>query len=211
MTALALVTVACNWWLIEAHHRQIYLELASVPPRDVALVLGTSPGSPRHRNAFFEARMNTAGKLWKEGKVRHFLVSGDNGRREYDEPTAMQHALIARGIPPTAITRDYAGFRTLDSMVRARRVFGLGKVTIVTDDWHLPRALFLADAAGVDAIGVSLTQIPWKASAKTRVREWFARLNAVADVYILRTKPKFLGKPVPIPVATLGFHLRAVD
>jgi SanA protein len=206
MAALTLITVGCNWWLIQAHDRHIYLELAKVPPRDVALVLGTSPGSLKNRNAFFEARMSTAERLWKEGKVRHFLVSGDNGSREYDEPTAMQNALVARGVPATAITCDYAGFRTLDSMVRARRVFGLGKVTIVTDDWHLPRALFLADAAGMDAVGVCLVQVPWNASARTRVREWFSSVNAIADVYLFGTEPKFLGDPVAIPVASPISH-----
>jgi SanA protein len=197
---IVLVVIVCNVWLLAANRARILRSVAEIPVCDVALVLGTAPTVGRWKNAFFEGRMNTAAKLWRDGKVRHLLVSGDNSRREYDEPSAMRDALIARGVPASAITLDYAGFRTLDSLVRARRVFGIRELVVVTDDWHQPRALFLAQAAGVDAIGVSSEDVSWRMSARTRLREWASRVKAVADVYVLGTKPKFLGDPVVLPL-----------
>lgn len=197
---LLLLIIACNCWLLAANSSRIFSSAMDIPARDVALVLGTSPHAGRWKNPFFEGRMDTAAQLWRDRKVRHFLVSGDNSTRDYDEPTAMRDALLIRGVPARAITLDHAGFRTLDSLVRAREVFGLRALIIVTDDWHQPRALFLAHAAGLDALGASSADVPWKMSAKTRIREWFSRVKAVADVCVLRTKPKFLGAPVTIPI-----------
>lgn len=194
------VAAICNAWLIASSGERIFSADSKMDARAVALVLGTSPTAGRWKNAFFEGRMNTAAQLWREGKVRHLLVSGDNSRREYDEPTAMRDALAARGVPVSAITLDYAGFRTLDSVVRARKVFGVRKLVVVTDDWHQPRALFLARAAGLDAVGVSSEDVPWRISVRTRVREWASRVKAVADVYLLGTQPKFLGEPVALPL-----------
>ena len=167
----------------------------------MALVLGTSPYVGQWRNLFFEARMDAAAQLYREGKVRHLLVSGDNGRKEYDEPTWMRDALIARGVPESAITLDYAGFRTLDSMARAKAVFGLQRCTIVTDDFHQARAIFLARAHGLDAVGFQSKPVPLRWSARTRTRELVSRVAACLDVYVLRTKPRFYGPRVEIRVA----------
>jgi SanA protein len=200
IAGVVVLTLGCNWWIIRASDSAVYRHPAIIPDRDVGLVLGTAPRVATRKNLFFEGRMDTAARLWKEGKVRHFLVSGDHGQKNYDETTAMRDALVARGVPAKSITQDHAGFRTLDSLVRAREVFGVEKLVVVTDDWHLPRALFLAKSAGVDAIGAAFEDVPWKQSAKTRVREWFSRVKAVADVYVLRTKPKFLGERVDLNV-----------
>jgi SanA protein len=194
LVAVAAVTVACNGWMLRASSGAIRLHNTLVTDTDVALVLGTAPRLSSGPNPFFEGRMNTAAGLWKEGKVRHFLVSGDHGQKDYDEVTAMRDALIARGVPAEAITMDHAGFRTFDSVVRAKDVFGVQRMVIVSDDWHLPRALFLARAAGIQAEGACFESVPWQSSAKTRIREWFSRVKAVGDVYILGTKPKFLGE-----------------
>lgn len=192
------VTGACNWWLLAAHKRSIHSHAVFVPETDVAIVLGTAPRLSSGPNRFFEARMNTAAELWRERKARRFLVSGDHGKNNYDEVTAMRDALVARGVPAKAITLDHAGFRTLDSMERARKVFGVKKAVVVTDDWHLPRALFLARSAGLDAEGACFESIPWQVSIKTRAREWFSRVKAIADVYVLGTKPKYLGERVAL-------------
>jgi SanA protein len=197
---ILLVIAACNCWLLAANSGRIFPAGADVPVRKVAIVLGTAPRVGRGKNPFFEGRMDAAARLWRVGKVRHLLVSGDNSTRDYDEPTAMRDALIARGVPARAITLDYAGFRTLDSLVRAREVFGLRDIIVVTDDWHQPRALFLAAAAGLDALGASSAELPWSLSAKTRIREWLSRVKAVADICVLRTKPRFLGESVRLPI-----------
>lgn len=195
-----LLVVGCNCWLLATNRARIFKSPADATPHAVALVLGTAPRVGKWKNPFFEGRMDAAAELWRTGKVRHLLVSGDNSRTEYDEPTAMLEALIARGVPARAITLDYAGFRTLDSLVRARKVFGLREVAVVTDDWHQPRTLFLAKSAGLDAVGVCTAELPWRLSAKTRIREWLSRAKAVADVCLLGTKPKFLGDPVVLPL-----------
>jgi SanA protein len=199
--ALALLALA-NGWIARTTRAHLITDLARLAAHDVGLVLGTSPtlhnGAP---NPFFEGRIATAAELYHAGKVRHLLLSGDNSRKTYDEPTAMQAALLARGVPAAAITLDYAGFRTLDSMARARTVFGLDRVVIVTDDFHQPRAVFLARALGLDATGFPSQRVPFRWSKKTRTREVASRLKACLDIYLLDTQPKFYGPPVTIQVA----------
>jgi SanA protein len=121
-------------------------------------------------------------------------VSGDNRAKEYNEPKHMFEALIKKGVPERAITLDYAGFRTLDSVVRCKKVFGQHKFIIVSQRFHVERALFIADKFGVDAIGFA-AQDPWgHYSLKPRIREFFAKTKAIIDLYIIHKKPKFLGK-----------------
>lgn len=157
-------------------------EAGALPPREVGLVLGTSPRVVGgRRNLHFEGRMDLAARLWLDGKVKRLLVSGDNGTRGYDEPTAMKRALLERGVPEDALTLDYAGFRTLDSVARAKSVFGVESLTIITDDFHLPRAIYLARAHGIDAIGCGADTKGFLRSSLS-VREHFARVLAVADV-----------------------------
>ena len=129
--AVTLIAVACNAWLLTSARSRISGHSADIARRDVALVLGTSPRVGGGANPFFEGRMDAAAALWHEGKARHFLLSGDNSHRGYDEPTAMRAAMLSRGVPSEAITLDYAGFRTLDSLVRAREVFGQSRLIIV--------------------------------------------------------------------------------
>jgi SanA protein len=190
-----------NFWIVQRARKAVVSQVDKLPENDVALVLGTAPNVGKWRNLFFEARMDAAARLYHEGKARHLLVSGDNGRKEYDEPTWMREALVARGVPESAITLDYAGFRTLDSMARAKAVFGLQRCTIVTDDFHQARAIFLARAHGLEAVGFRAKPVPLRWSMRTRVREIASRAAACLDVYVLRTKPRFYGPRVEIPIA----------
>lgn len=200
VSLLALAILATNWWVCRSA-RKIVSDLAELPANDVALVLGTAPTVGRWSNPFFVGRMNAAAQLFQSGKVRHLLVSGDNRRRAYDEPTAMRDALLARGVPENAITLDYAGFRTLDSIARAKAVFGVTRVTIVTDHFHLPRALFLAQTHGLDAIGFASERVPFRWAKKTLLREVASRVKAWLDVYVLHTQPHFYGPPVELRIA----------
>src|SRR5579871_1586202 len=121
----------------------VYRSVETVPQNDVGLVLGTSKMTARgSTNLHFNQRIDAAVALYRSGKVRHLLVSGDNHVAGYDEPTDMRDALVAAGVPAAAITRDNAGFRTLDSVVRAQQVFGLTRFTIVTEEFHCARALW---------------------------------------------------------------------
>ena len=203
LLALPAAVLLANWWLIHSSATRIIADLDQLPANDVAIVLGTSPTIEhgRYRNPFFERRMDAAARLYHAGKVRHLLLSGDNGRKDYDEPAWMRDALLARGVPAAALTLDCAGFRTLDTMARARAVFGQTKVTLVTDDFHLPRALFLARVHGLDAVGFPSAHVPDAWSKTTRLREVGSRVKACLDIYVLRTQPKFYGPPVVIDLA----------
>lgn len=184
-----------NLTLLNSAEGRIFLNAETTPVRRVALVLGTSPRAQGQKNLYFERRMNAAARLYRLGRVDKLLVSGDNSTPYYDEPTAMKAALEQRGIPPSSIVLDYAGFRTLDSVIRAHRVFGVTECTIVTDDFHLPRALYIARHEGLDAIGYQTEPLPSSVSPRTHIREIGSRALAWFDIVIIHRKPKFLGAP----------------
>lgn len=194
----ALGTAWANWTVEAAADSRVFEEAKSVPPRRVGLVLGTSPRSRRGPNPFFERRLDAAAALFQAGRVRCLLVSGDHGTRYYDEVDAMRKGLVRRGVPGSRIAMDHAGFRTLDSLVRARRVFGVRDAVVVTDGFHLPRALYLArsegiDAVGLSSVGVSTAVAPWPAA-----REIAARVLVMVDVAVGR-QPRFLGPSERLP------------
>jgi SanA protein len=190
----AVAIVACNLWVIRTTSGRVFDAIADVRPRDVGLLLGTSrtTRSGRLANPHFVNRVQAAAQLYHRGKVKHLLVSGDNHVVGYDEPTDMKNALVAAGVPERAITLDYAGFRTLDSVVRARRVFGVRDAVIVTERFHVERALFLADRCGLNAVAFAAPNPARRWMFKVALREQLARVKAVLDVYVLRTRPKFV-------------------
>lgn len=191
-----------NLWIEFRARGRIFTSVANVRPNDVALVLGTSNRTPGgYENPFFAGRIAAAADLFRAGKARHLLLSGDNRTADYDEPTQMQRALIAKGIPASAMTLDYAGFRTLDSFARARDVFGLTRLTIVTDDFHAARSVLLAHHFGIDAQVLCSAPVPARWSMKTRLREIGARCRALLDIYVLHAKPHFLGERVTLPTS----------
>jgi SanA protein len=175
-------------------------DLARVPSNEVGLVLGCSPEVEGGRkNLFFVTRIRAASTLYHAGKVRRLLVSGDNSDPSYDEPSAMADALVAAGVPRERITRDFAGFRTLDSMVRAKEVFGVERVTVISQRFHVERAVFLGRAHGVDAVGFAAADV--NGSLGLRLREIASRVVAVLDVYLVGTRPRLLGPRVDITTA----------
>lgn len=194
---------AANASVLNGAEGRVYTDVDAVPAEGVGLVLGTSPKFHGARNPFFERRMDAATQLYKAGKVHKLLVSGDNGNRFYDEPTAMRKALIDRGVPNDAIVLDYAGFRTLDSVVRAHTVFGLDRFTIVTDDFHLPRALYIARERGINAVGFQTRPLPRGISNSMYVREVGARVLIWLDLHVWNTQPKIAGPKEPILTASL--------
>jgi SanA protein len=174
--------------------------LDRLPSLDVALVLGTAPRVWQGRpNQFFERRMDAAAELYRAGKVRWLLVSGDNRSPYYDEPTAMREALLRRGIPADAIYRDYAGIRTLDSILRAASVFGQQRYVVVSQRFHTERAIFLARRHGIDAWGYEADDIAGALGMVPRLREYAGRLRAVWDV-LMDSEPRHGGPPVRIGV-----------
>lgn len=184
-----------NFWVVNSTKADVISDFDQLPGHRVALVLGTSHKTTSgHPNQFFEKRMNTAAELYKMGKIDHFIVSGDNRSRFYNEPIEMRKALISRGVPPTAITLDYAGLRTLDSVVRSKEIFGQDKIIIITQSFHSYRALFISKYYGIDAVAMVAQEPDIETPFKVRIREYFARSKAVLDLYVLKTSPRFLGK-----------------
>lgn len=185
--------------LVERHAVDVHIRAEEVPQRRVGLVLGCAPTLSSGRpNLFFNHRIATAADLFHAGKVDHLLVSGDNHRTDYDEPTAMRDALVARGVPPDRIVLDYAGFSTLDSVVRAKHVFGQRELCIVSQRDHAMRAVFIARAHGVSAVALAAPDVGFLFGIRTRVRESLARVRTVLDVTVLRREPRFYGPPVSI-------------
>jgi len=183
-----------NIWVIQSTYPQVYEEIDSVPENKVGLVLGTSPVLPNGQpNQYFKSRMAAAAQLFHTGKVDHLILSGDNGTKKYNEPEAMQKALLEVGIPANKLTLDYAGFRTLDSVVRCQKIFGQDSFTIISQKWHNHRALFIANSNGLRAVAYNAPKVI-NATKKATNREYLARVKAVLDVYILKKSPKFLGK-----------------
>ncbi|HTB62032.1 MAG TPA: ElyC/SanA/YdcF family protein [Opitutales bacterium] len=195
LVVLGFLTVfGLNWWLISSATGKIYTRVTDVSAAPVALVLGAGPGS-----LFFNYRLDAAAELYKAGKVSHLLVSGNGAALDPmgSETALMQQGLLHRGVPASAITRDDFGFRTLDSMARAHSVFRLKSIIIVSQEFHLPRALYLAHAWGLDAVGFAATSADVD-FYDSHFREWFARVKAVADEEVLNTQPQKLGPSTPI-------------
>jgi SanA protein len=198
--AAALFAV-CQYYVTHSGRKQLYSNVQQIPARNVGLLLGTVEQlRGGGENPFFRNRIEAAVELYKHGKVRHLLVSGDNHRRGYNEPEDMRKALLANGVPDRAITRDYAGLRTLDSVVRAKEVFGVSNLTIISQRDHDQRALLIADHYGMDAIAFCAREVPLSNSIMAHVHEWFARVKVVLDLYLLHTRPAHIGSRVLIPL-----------
>lgn len=191
---IALV-LGSNIWVIYSTKDELYTEQNQLPEHGIALVLGTSHRtSSGGTNPFFKNRIETAAALYHSGKIDQFLLSGDNSSLYYNEPVTMQKALVKLGVPESAITLDYAGLRTLDSIVRCKEIFGQNKITIITQPFHSYRALFISQYYGMEAVAVVADEPGFEYSFKVRIREYMARTKAVLDLYVLKTTPRHMGQ-----------------
>lgn len=191
----------CNLWVERSTSEQVFDTIKAMPANEVGLVLGTSKYlSGGYQNPYFYYRIAAAAQLYHAGKVKHLLLSGDNSLKSYNEPKQMQAALIEKGVPESAITLDYAGFRTLDSVVRSKAVFGQQKITIISQKFHNQRAIFIANRRGVKAVGYNAKDISFRLGIKIRLREYLARCKAILDMTILNKQPKFLGEKITITI-----------
>lgn len=192
---------AINAWVVRVSQPWVFESLDALPKNKVGLVLGTSPTTNDGRtNLFFLYRIQAAAELYKAGKVEYLLVSGDNSRKDYDEPSAMRDALVKLGVPAERIYLDYAGFRTLDSVVRANEVFKQQKFSIVSQAFHNQRAVFIGRERGLEVVGYNAREVPSALAPQVQVREYFARVAMVLDMFLLDTQPKFLGEPIRIGI-----------
>ena len=176
---------------VQSARRLICAGVAAAPTRPVAVVFGAA-------GQILSDRVATAVGLYKAGKVRKLLMTGDNGRKEYDEPDGMKRQAISLGVPARDIACDYAGFRTYDSLYRARDIFGVRSAILVTQGYHLPRALFLGRKMGMDVVGVDAARRAYGGQAGFDLREIAATEVAWVQAVVTRPRPKFLGKREPL-------------
>ena len=194
---LVMVIVLCDAAVEYNAKGRLYYSLEKTPHNKVGLLLGTSKYSAHGKNLFYLGRIKAAVDLFNAGKIEYILISGDNATESYNEPKQFRKDLIALGVPSENIILDYAGFRTLDSVVRSKEVFQEKKVTIISQQFHIERAIFIADAKGLEAIGFCAKDVEGPRGINTKIRERLARVQMVLDL-ILGTGPKFLGDPIPI-------------
>ncbi len=177
---------------------KVFNSTKEIPHNKVGLFLGTGKILSNGRiNLYYKYRIEAAVELFKAGKVDFILVSGDNSKKDYDEPSTIKEDLINKGIPSSKIYLDYAGFRTLDSVVRCKEIFGQSSITVISQQFHNERAIYIAKRKDINAIGFNAKDVNVHYGFKTRIRERFARVKMVLDL-IIGKKPKFLGKKIEI-------------
>ncbi|SDX83543.1 SanA protein [Lutibacter oricola] len=190
--------ILCSYLIAETTQEHLYSKVENVPKHRVGVVLGTSKILTNGNvNLYYKYRLNAAYELYKADKIEFILISGDNSTKTYDEPSTFKNDLIALGVPENKIYLDYAGFRTLDSMVRAKEIFGLTDFIVISQKFHNERAVYIARAKGINAIGYNAKNVSSRYGFKTNLREKFARVKVFLD-FLLFKKPKFLGEKIEI-------------
>ena len=194
-----ILLLVSNAWVVYSTKPQVYESAEELPAKDIALVLGTSRYLVNgQKNLFFYYRLQAAVDLYKQGKIKHILVSGDNRSKYYNEPREMYEVLREMGVPKEAITLDFAGLRTLDSVVRCKEIFGQNQVVIITQRFHAYRAAFIANHRELQAVCYVANNPQFNNTQKIKFREYFARVKALIDLYILRAEPRHMGQKEPI-------------
>lgn len=187
-----------NFYVVKMGDRYI-VSAENAPEADAILVLGAYVYPDGQVSTMLKDRLNTGYELYEAGKSRRILVSGDHGSKDYDEVNTMKQFLVNEGVKPDVVFMDHAGFSTYDSMYRARDIFQVKKVLIVTQSYHLKRAVFIARALGLDAYGVAADKQNYGAvMAEYQLREIAARDKDFFNAEILKPKPKFLGEAIPV-------------
>jgi SanA protein len=195
---MSLVIFLANYIIIHNANNKTFSDVNDIKENKVGLVLGTKKTlSNGNINLYFKYRIEATVELYKNKKIAFVLISGDNGNSQYDEPTDFKTELVKRGIPENKIFLDYAGFRTLDSVIRAKKVFGQNSITIISQQFHNQRAIYLAENNGISAIGYNAKDVSKRYGFKVQLREYFARTKVFFDI-LLGIEPKFLGNEITI-------------
>lgn len=188
-----------NYAAVHASRGKLFDDVGKIPASRVGLVFGTTDRFQDRENLYFRYRIDAAEKLWRAGKIKVILVSGDNREKYYNEPEKMRRALVDRGIPADRIACDYAGLRTLDSVVRAKEIFGLSEAIFISQRFHNERAVYLAQANGMKVTGFNAQDVATRGGLRTKFREVGARVKMWLDVRVLGTRPKHLGEKESLP------------
>ena len=199
LTVVAVTVYLCNKAVLDEANGKLFTDALTIPYNKVGLLLGTSKSLTNgHDNPFYAYRIKAAAQLLKAGKIKYIIVSGDNSVVGYNEPEQMRQDLEKEGIDSAVIYLDYAGFRTFDSMVRLKEIFGQDSCTIISQRFHNERALYIAKREGITAIGFNAQDVNSRFGFGTSVRERFARVKVFVD-YLIGKKPRFLGEKVLMP------------
>jgi SanA protein len=194
-----LFTLYCNLQVRYKTQPYLFRAAADIPHNKAGLLLGTSKNlSNGLPNQYFYNRIDAAVELYRAGKIERLIISGDNSTRYYNEPQDMKDALMAKGIPGNVIYLDYAGFRTLDSVIRCKEIFGQNQITVISQRFHNARAVFIARHQGIDAVGYNAKDVNKAAGFKTNAREVLARVKLFIDLFVIDQQPKFLGEKIEI-------------
>ncbi len=196
---LFLTIFYCDITINRAAAGKLFTNAASIPYQKTGLLLGTAKYLANKRlNPYYNNRIVATTELFRGGKIKYVIISGDNSRKEYNEPEDMRGDLIKEGVDSTSIYLDYAGFRTFDSVVRLKEIFGQDSVTIISQPFHNERAIYLAGKENIFAIGYNAKDVSKKAGTWVQLREKLARVKVFVDG-VTGKKPKFLGEKISIP------------
>jgi SanA protein len=189
---------AIDYWVAASTRAQLFSDVNTIPKNKVGLLLGTSKYlNGGGINPYYQYRIDAAVQLFKAGKIDYVLVSGDNSAVNYNEPEKMKRDLVTRGIPEERIFLDHAGFRTLDSILRCKDVFGEDNFTIISQPFHNERALFIANSKGINAVAFNARDVNGQDGFKVMFREKLARVRMMFDL-LLNTQPKYFGPRIII-------------
>lgn len=193
-------TFYCSYRVEKNAKGKLYADVSEIPYNKVGLLLGTCKTMDDRVtiNPFWQFRLDAAYALWKAKKIDRILISGDNGWHGYNEPQDFMDEFIAMGIPDSCLICDFAGFRTHDSVIRSKKIFGQKKVTIISQEFHNERALFIARKYDLEAVGFNANDVSFRSGLYTFFREKAARVLLFLDLYVLDTQPHFLGKKISI-------------
>lgn len=189
----------CNNGIKQSASGKLFNDTTTISNSKVGLLLGTGKFLKNgYENPYYTYRIRAANDLLKSGKIKYLIISGDNSLKNYNEPEMMKQDMIKLGTDSTKLYLDFAGFRTFDSIIRAKEIFGQDSITVISQAWHNERAIFIAIKEGIVAIGFNAKDVNQKQSLKTQIREKLARVKVYFD-YLFNTKPKFLGEKIEIP------------
>jgi SanA protein len=203
LTVLILGVIAiifiCNKKIVDNAEGKLYSETNTIPFNKVGLLLGTSKFlKSGTENPYYTYRIEATLKLIADSKIKYVIISGDNGTKKYNEPEMMRSDLIKGGIDSALIILDYAGFRTFDSMVRLKEIFGQSSVTVISQQFHNERAIYTGDKLGITTIGFNAKDVSTTQGLKTQLREKLARVKVFLD-FMFGNQVKFLGSKIEIP------------
>ncbi|MDB5257752.1 MAG: vancomycin high temperature exclusion protein [Chitinophagaceae bacterium] len=193
-----ILIIAADYTIEKSTDAFVYSDTTNIPHNKTALLLGTAKLlKSGYINHYYQNRITAAVMLYKAKKIDYIVISGDNSVKDYNEPEDMQNDLIRQGVPADKIFLDYAGFRTFDSVVRMNKIFGQTSFTVISQEFHNRRAIYIAQQKGLKAVGFNADDVSVSYGFKTQVREKLARVDVFVDL-LNRTEPKFLGDPIEI-------------